>query len=83
MSNFTDKQEKEVLSISGDIQNKKEEMNELPKQQDGPIKSNILSSLFKEVNKEKFSPDKEVNPKGHYVRGAHTEGVYHKHYNRY
>ena len=59
-----------------------DELNKLQEQQGQKIKSKILSKLFKEVNEEKTFPNAKVDPKAQYVRGGHTSGVYHKHYNR-
>jgi hypothetical protein len=48
--------------------------------------SRILSELFKKVQEENnpnIDPSKKIDPTSHYVKGAHTQGVYHKQYNRY
>ena len=74
MANAIENKENNVKAES-EVKSDKKSDNENP--------SRILSKLFEQVKEEKTEGADKINPKGHYVRGAHTEGVYHKHYNRY
>ncbi len=47
---------------------------------EGVTPSRILSALFKKVEEKNL---KDKDPRSHYVKGAHTQGVYHKQYNKY